>query len=217
MVLLLSFYSSAQSILNGSITDEQQQPLVGANVRTADNQYATSTDESGKFLLADIEPGDYELVISYVGFVNQTIQVTIPTETELKIVLLESTFLADEVIVSATRASENMPLTYSEVDKEVLEENNMGKDLPYLLELTPSVVTTSDAGAGVGYTGVRIRGSDAARVNVTLNGIPYNDSESQQVYWVNLPDMASSVESIQVQRGVGRYFDQWPRRFWRIH
>ena len=203
MVLLLNFYSSAQSTLIGSITDEQQQPLVGANVRTADNQHATSTDESGEFLLSGIEPGDYELVISYVGFVNQTVQITMPTETELKIVLVEATFLADKVIVSATRASENMPLTYSEVDKEVLEENNMGKDLPYLLELTPSVVTTSDAGAGVGYTGVRIRGSDATRVNVTLNGIPYNDSESQQVYWVNLPDMASSVESIQVQRGVG--------------
>lgn len=108
-----------------------------------------------------------------------------------------------EVVVSSTRATSKTPMTFNEIDKQELEENNTGKDLPYLLESTPSAVTTSDAGAGVGYTGIRIRGSDAARVNVTLNGIPYNDPESQGVFWVNLPDFASSVSSIQVQRGLG--------------
>lgn len=108
-----------------------------------------------------------------------------------------------EVVVSSTRATAKTPMTFNEIQKEEIEENNTGKDLPYLLELTPSAVTTSDAGAGVGYTGIRIRGSDAARVNVTLNGIPYNDPESQGVFWVNLPDFASSVSSIQVQRGLG--------------
>lgn len=108
-----------------------------------------------------------------------------------------------EVVVSSTRATAKTPMTFNEIEKEEIEENNTGKDLPYLLELTPSAVTTSDAGAGVGYTGIRIRGSDAARVNVTLNGIPYNDPESQGVFWVNLPDFASSVSSIQVQRGLG--------------
>ncbi|MEO9853236.1 MAG: TonB-dependent receptor [Reichenbachiella sp.] len=108
-----------------------------------------------------------------------------------------------EVVVSATRATSKTPMTFNQIEKEDIEENNIGKDLPYLLEMTPSAVTTSDAGAGVGYTGIRIRGSDAARVNVTLNGIPYNDPESQGVFWVNLPDFASSVSSIQVQRGLG--------------
>ncbi|MEP2026393.1 MAG: TonB-dependent receptor [Reichenbachiella sp.] len=108
-----------------------------------------------------------------------------------------------EIVVSSTRATSKTPMTFNEIKKEEIEENNTGKDLPYLLENTPSAVTTSDAGAGVGYTGIRIRGSDAARVNVTLNGIPYNDPESQGVFWVNLPDFASSISSIQVQRGLG--------------
>jgi len=80
---------------------------------------------------------------------------------------------------------------------------NIGKDLPMVLKNLPSVVTTSDAGAGVGYTGIRIRGSDASRVNITINGFPFNDAESHGTYWVNLPDFVSSVEEIQVQRGVG--------------
>lgn len=108
-----------------------------------------------------------------------------------------------EVVVSSTRATELTPMTFNEVSKVEIQEQNFGKDLPYLLEMTPSAVTTSDAGAGVGYTGIRIRGSDATRVNITLNGIPYNDSESQGTFWVNMPDFASSVSSIQVQRGVG--------------
>ncbi len=108
-----------------------------------------------------------------------------------------------EVVVSSTRATDNTPVTFNEIDEEQIEKNNMGKDMPYILEMTPSAVVTSDAGAGVGYTGIRIRGSDATRVNITINGIPYNDSESQGTFWVNLPDFASSVSSIQVQRGVG--------------
>ena len=84
-----------------------------------------------------------------------------------------------------------------------MEPRNLGQDLPILLNFLPSVVTTSDAGAGIGYTGIRVRGSDATRVNVTINGIPYNDSESQGTFWVNLPDFSSSVENIQLQRGVG--------------
>ena len=89
------------------------------------------------------------------------------------------------------------------MDKEELASRNLGQDLPILLNYLPGVVTTSDAGAGIGYTGIRVRGSDATRVNVTINGIPYNDSESQGVYWVNMPDFASSVSSLQIQRGVG--------------
>ena len=96
-----------------------------------------------------------------------------------------------------------MPITFSNVSKKELSKRNLGQDLPILLNFLPSVVTTSDAGAGIGYTGIRVRGSDATRVNVTINGIPYNDPESQGTFWVNLPDISSSVENIQVQRGVG--------------
>lgn len=109
----------------------------------------------------------------------------------------------NEVLVQAVRVEADSPITHSNIDKAALEKRNLGQDIPYMLNYLPSVVTTSDAGAGVGYTYIRVRGSDASRVNVTLNGIPYNDSESQGTFWVNLPDFTSSVQSLQLQRGVG--------------
>lgn len=109
----------------------------------------------------------------------------------------------DEVLVSAVRVTAKTPVTFSNLDKEDIKSRNLGQDIPILMNYLPSVVTTSDAGNGVGYTGIRVRGSDATRVNVTINGIPYNDSESHGTYWVNMPDFASSVESLQLQRGVG--------------
>ncbi len=109
----------------------------------------------------------------------------------------------DEVFVSAIRANKETPVTFSNLTKEQIKPRNLGQDIPVLMNFLPSVVTTSDAGAGVGYTGIRVRGSDATRVNVTINGIPYNDSESHGTFWVNMPDFASSIESLQLQRGVG--------------
>ena len=109
----------------------------------------------------------------------------------------------DEVLVQSVRVDKDSPVTHSNLSKEQLEKRNLGQDIPYMLNYLPSVVTTSDAGAGVGYTYIRVRGSDASRVNVTLNGIPFNDSESQGSFWVNLPDFTSSVQSLQLQRGVG--------------
>jgi iron complex outermembrane recepter protein len=109
----------------------------------------------------------------------------------------------DEVLVSAIRVTSKTPVSFSNLSKQELAERNLGQDIPILMNFLPSVVTTSDAGNGVGYTGIRVRGSDATRVNVTINGIPYNDSESQGTFWVNMPDFVSSVENIQLQRGVG--------------
>jgi iron complex outermembrane recepter protein len=108
-----------------------------------------------------------------------------------------------EVQVVSTRASSQTPMTFSTVTKSDLQQQNAGQDIPFLLSLTPSVVATSDAGNGVGYTGIRIRGTDANRINVTANGVPINDSESHGVFWVNMPDFASSLQDIQIQRGVG--------------
>jgi iron complex outermembrane receptor protein len=109
----------------------------------------------------------------------------------------------DEVLVSAVRVTAETPVSFSNLDKKEIKFRNLGQDIPILMNYLPSVVTTSDAGNGVGYTGIRVRGSDATRVNVTINGIPYNDSESHGTYWVNMPDFASSLESVQLQRGVG--------------
>lgn len=109
----------------------------------------------------------------------------------------------DEVLVQSIRVDADSPITHSNVDKEELAKTNLGQDIPVLLNYLPSVVTTTDAGAGIGYTYIRVRGSDASRINITINGIPYNDSESQGTFWVNMPDFASSVENLQLQRGVG--------------
>ncbi len=120
-----------------------------------------------------------------------TVQDTIPT------------IALEEVKIAGLRVDESQPFAYTNIDKEELAPRNLGQDLPIMLNYLPGVVTTSDAGAGIGYTGIRVRGSDATRVNVTINGIPYNDSETQGVYWVDLPDFTSSVSSLQMQRGVG--------------
>lgn len=120
-----------------------------------------------------------------------------PDTTTLKKIVL------DEVFVSAIRVTQETPVTFSNLEKDEIMPRNLGQDIPVLMNFLPAVVTTSDAGAGVGYTGIRVRGSDATRVNVTINGIPYNDSESHGTFWVNLPDFASSTENLQLQRGVG--------------
>ncbi|HMX81121.1 MAG TPA: Plug domain-containing protein, partial [Ferruginibacter sp.] len=113
------------------------------------------------------------------------------------------TTLLQPVEVLAVRAAEKAPFAKTNLGKKDIAKNNLGQDLPFLLNQTPSVVVNSDAGNGVGYTGIRIRGTDATRINVTLNGIPYNDAESQGTFFVDLPDFSSSANSIQIQRGVG--------------
>ena len=108
-----------------------------------------------------------------------------------------------EVEVSALRASKKTPMAFTDMNKEELKGVNFGQDVPYLLSLTPSVTTTSDAGNGIGYTSIRVRGTDPTRINITVNGIPMNDAESSGLYWVNMGDFASSVQSMQIQRGAG--------------
>lgn len=115
----------------------------------------------------------------------------------------KDTALLQPVEINSVRAGKNTPMAFSIIDAATIKKFNSGVDMPLLLNQLPAVQINSDAGNGIGYTGIRIRGTDATRINVTLNGIPYNDAESQGTFWVNLPDMASSAQSIQVQRGVG--------------
>ncbi|MEM8585564.1 MAG: TonB-dependent receptor [Bacteroidota bacterium] len=122
---------------------------------------------------------------------------------KLDVVLQSEAFELDPLTITSTRADRLTPVTYVELEAEEIQERNLGQDVPYLLKWTPSVVVNSDAGTGIGYTGIWIRGTDPTRINVTLNGIPLNDSESQGVFWVNIPDFASSADNIQIQRGVG--------------
>lgn len=201
--MLCPFVIWAQVTLQGKITDaENQKPLIGATL-SLDNILSAQSDAEGNFTYRNLKKGNYILKVSYLGYKAQELKLVLDANQTLNISLAKSNYLADEVVVNATRASTNSATTFKNLSKEDLEKNNFGQDLPFLLDQTPGVVTYSDAGAGVGYTGIRIRGSDPTRVNVTINGIPYNDTESQGTFWVNLPDFASSVDNIQIQRGVG--------------
>ncbi len=117
---------------------------------------------------------------------------------------LDSMYTAlDAIEVTANRAGVKTPVAFTNVTAKEIAKGNDGRDIPSLLEMTPSVISTGDAGAGIGYSSLRIRGTDGSRINITANGVPINDSESHNVYWVNMPDLASSLNDIQIQRGAG--------------
>lgn len=201
---LASFSAWAQESLSGKVLDAKTgNPLTGASVWTENLGRGAVTDESGAFTITKLLAGEIQLRVSYLGFDAFRQTISVPYSGELVIKLQSKDLLTEEFIVSATRASESTPTTFTTVDKSEIAKRNLGQDIPILLNFTPSVVTYSDAGAGVGYTGLRIRGSDQTRINATVNGIPLNDAESHGVYWVNMPDFASSVDNIQIQRGVG--------------
>ena len=202
--LLLPVLASAQISVSGKITDQQTGlPLPGATVSIQNSANGTITDAFGKYSLSNLQTGTYALKVSYIGYQSEVKSITLRGNQVVNFSLAMSTVVSDEVMVSATRAPANSPTTYTNLNKADIQKNNLGQDLPFLLDQTPSLVVQSDAGAGVGYTYIHIRGSDATRINVTINGIPYNDSEEQAVYFVDLPDFASSVDNIQIQRGVG--------------
>lgn len=201
LLALVSFLGrvQAQSSISGQVLDaETRQPLPGAIVKIGENR-GTTTDANGRFTFGKLPPGVEKLRVSFIGY----LPALVPIQEASEILLEKTTFVADEVIVSATRVNDKAGIAYTNVTVDDIEKQNLGQDLPILLNFTPSMVTTSDAGAGVGYTSMRIRGSDATRINMTINGIPLNDPESHGVFFVNMPDFASSVSSIQIQRGVG--------------
>jgi len=201
--VLMGTAMAQHSISVHVVSEESKEPLSGASVQLVGTSYGAHTDHAGTAIIDDIKTGDYEIQVSFLGYQVQSKQTSISENQAIYFSMHRQTLLTDEVIVQATRASENAATTYKNISKEDIAKNNLGQDLPFLLNQTPSVVVTSDAGAGVGYTGMSIRGSDATRVNVTINGIPVNDSESMAVVWVNMADFASSVDNIQIQRGVG--------------
>lgn len=202
--MLMPFWASAQFSVSGKITDKSSgRPLERAGVHIENSFISTQTDDNGNYTLKNLRSGNYVIRVTFLGYQSFQETITVAQNSTVNFELNANTLLADEVLVRATRASENSATTYKNISKADLEKNNLGQDLPFLLNQTPSVVVSSDAGNGVGYTGIRIRGSDPTRINVTINGIPYNEAESQGTFWVNMPDFASSVDNIQIQRGVG--------------
>lgn len=203
ILFLLPWTITAQVTISGKVSSQNDQSgLPGATIRFDDNRSVISTNNSGSYQVK-LKEGEHQMTVSFIGYQDTTITLLLRENKVLNIELRERAFLQDEVLVEATRANTNSATTFTNFSKKEIEDLNLGQDLPVLLNQTPSIVTTSDAGAGVGYTGLRIRGSDGTRINVTVNGVPINDAESHGVFWVNMPDLASSTESIQIQRGVG--------------
>jgi iron complex outermembrane receptor protein len=192
-----------QFTLKGFVKSESGERLIGANLAISGSFNGTTTDVNGQFQFKNLKAGTFRLTVSYIGYEKQTIDVKLIADQSLDVILKHDNIMAEEVLVSGTRANIKTPVAHTTVDKSEIANRNMGQDIPYLLGLTPSFVATSDGGTGIGYTNFRIRGTDMNRINVTINGIPMNDAESHGTWWVDIPDLASSTDNIQVQRGVG--------------
>ena len=197
--ILLSF---SQKTLSGIVKSEEGIAIPYAKIRVDQSQKGTISDVEGKFKIENIASDSKQIIVSALGYAEQEISIEGNT-INIEVQLFKQVQNLETVQVNATRP-QIVPSSATQIDKEEdLQGKNFGQDLPILLNTMPSVVTTSDAGAGIGYTGMRIRGVDAERINVTINGIPVNDPESHGVWWVNMPDLVGSVDNIQVQRGVG--------------
>ena len=194
----------AQYKISGKVFDNEGNTLPGVTITLDSGQKSAVTNEFGAFSLENVHKGEYSIKAQYIGFDKDQKKINVVSNIRLDFYLKPSILNElDQVVVNATRSSQNTPFAHINIQKAEIEQNNIGQDIPYILQLTPSVVVSSDAGNGVGYTSMTIRGTDITRINVTLNGVPLNDPESHGVWWVDIPDFASSVNSIQIQRGVG--------------
>lgn len=195
----------SQQRIHGVIEDRTGAFIQAAQVSVLNTNILVNSDAKGRFEITQLAISDssYTIIVEKPGFLQQAMTISAKSTLEVKVLLFKSMKTLEDVQVNTTRLTDFNTSQILIRKINPLERKNFGQDIPVLLEATPSLVTTSDAGAGVGYTGIRIRGVDATRINVTINGIPVNDPESHAVYWVNMPDLASSIENIQIQRGVG--------------
>jgi iron complex outermembrane receptor protein len=205
----------AQVQLNGKVIDGNNQQTIANVIIYIDDLAPYFTLEDGSFFIQNLSKGKHELRLVKENYPEMHWQIDLQNDSSLSLylfskesylvenLLLTKTYSIREVQVSTLRAKAETPTTFSNINREQLEQENLAQDLPYLLENEQSVVVFSDAGNGVGYTSMRIRGTDMSRINFTVNGVPFNDPESQSVFLVDVPDLASSINDIQIQRGVG--------------
>lgn len=195
----------AQIQLKGKVTDAGSGAVLAGATVEASGLGSTSTSDAGTFVLNRARPGKYAMHISSIGYqpLDTVFRLSGTDDEPVHISLQRIDLFMQPIEVRALRAGDKAPFTKTNLSKKEIEKENLGQDLPFILNQTPSVVINSDAGNGVGYTGIYIRGTDATRINMTLNGLPYNDAESQGIFFVDLPDFASSASSIQIQRGIG--------------
>jgi iron complex outermembrane receptor protein len=187
-------------VVKDSLTGEE---LVGATITNRTNFLNYKSNNQGEVILKVSANDSIFIKISYLGYHEKQLKLNTNVSVEQVIALNKKSILSDEIIINATRANSNSGTTFSKLTAKEIEKVNLGRDLPMLLNQIPSAVSNSDAGAGIGYTGIRIRGTDPTRINTTINGIPINDSESQATFFVNMPDVISSATDVQIQRGVG--------------
>lgn len=208
-LFLISLQLSAQHQLQGKV----QHALTLNALADADVQLVqqgkliqrAQSNADGVFVFSKLKPGNYTVLLTLHQFKKEQVSVSVGSSPSqlINISLQPLSLIADEVLVRSTRMQKDAPGTFTNLTHQEISKQNLGQDMPSLLNLTPNVVINSDAGAGIGYTGIRIRGVDPTRTNVTINGIPLNDAESHGMFWVNTPDFASSTQSIQIQRGAG--------------
>ncbi len=202
LLQLLAAMAFGQINLTGIVKGEGEL-LAGASVVIDQTFYGVSALNDGSFEFKNLKAGDYTVKVSFIGFETKELELSLNASKEIEVNLQSNVVMTNEILVSATRAKDKTPMAYNNISAEEVAQRNMGQDIPYLLQLSPSFVATSDAGTGVGYTNFRIRGTDLNRINLSVNGVPLNDAESHGTWFVNMPDMASSLENVQVQRGVG--------------
>ena len=201
----------AQVKLTGTVKDTEGAAVPFASVVLGDQNQLAPTDIQGRFLASGLFAGDLRVRVSAVGFLPKDTVISVGIgENVVTIILVSSTLELSAAEVVALRAGDRAPFATSTVSAEDIAKINTGVDLPYLLDMQPSVVVGSDGGTGIGYTNMRIRGTDATRTNITLNGVPFNDAESQGAFLVNLPDLATSAEDIEIQRGAATVSVHWP-------
>jgi iron complex outermembrane receptor protein len=201
--LFSSTVMNGQNTIYGHVENNNGESLIQATVFLVGTYHAAVTDDKGNYSIENVASGSYTLKASYVGYKSYTSEMEVEGNLEIEINLGESLLALEGVQINSTRVQKDAAFAHVNISREDLEKENLGQDVPFLLRWTPSAVVTSDAGAGIGYTGIRIRGSDPTSINVTINGVPLNDGESQNVFWVDLPDFMTSVDNLQIQRGVG--------------
>jgi iron complex outermembrane receptor protein len=201
--LILGCHLYAQTI-RGIVLSESGEPIPDALFKISDTYLKTYSDKNGCFEFKSLTPGIYIIMADCEGYEESFEKAIISdVDIELKFVLKKFDLSIHEVVISAVGAGNKTPVAYLNITKTEIDQSNNGQDIPYILGNTPSMVATSDAGTGIGYTSMRIRGTDMTRINITIDGIPLNDSESHEVWWVDMPDFSSSIENIQIQRGAG--------------
>ncbi len=206
VVLPLALLAQAQSISGVVLDESTHQPLIGANVFLEGTRWGTTTDEDGVFILNDVPAGEYVLVVEFLGY--QTYRSTLSVQSggtyRVEIFLKPVALPGEEVLVQSIQAVERKtPVVFTNLDESYIREVHTVEDIPMMLTEIPNVYAYSDAGNGTGYSYLKVRGFDQKRIGVMINGIPLNDPEDHQVYWVDMPDFAESLEEIQFQRGVG--------------